>query len=177
MTGTKAVHRYAKAILELADSKKKAKEINADMALIATTINANKDLDEYIQNPTISPENKEKALNEIFSGINELTKQFFRLLFANKRFEILEAIAQKYNTLFDELEGIETSHVITATPMDKSLEEKLLEKIRTISKSKIILKNTVDSSIIGGFIIRLADKEYNASIANKLQLLKRELSN
>jgi F-type H+-transporting ATPase subunit delta len=99
------------------------------------------------------------------------------LLFENKRFEILEAIALEYNKLSDEMNGIEVAKVTTAIPMDATLEAKVLAKIATLSDKKITIENNVDASIIGGFILRIGDKQYNASVANRLQVLKREFSN
>ena len=57
------------------------------------------------------------------------------------------------------------------------LSAKVLAKIATLSNKKITIENSVDPAIIGGFILRIGDKQYNASIANRLQVLKRELSN
>ena len=42
---------------------------------------------------------------------------------------------------------------------------------------KVELQKVVDPSIIGGFVLRIGDKQYNASVANRLQELKREFSN
>jgi F-type H+-transporting ATPase subunit delta len=61
--------------------------------------------------------------------------------------------------------------------MDAELQSKVLAKIATFSDKKVSIENTVDPSILGGFILRIEDKQYNASIANRLQVLKRELSN
>lgn len=61
--------------------------------------------------------------------------------------------------------------------MDAALEAKVLAKIATLSDKKITIENIVDPSIIGGFVLRIGDNQYNASVANRLQVLKRELSN
>ena len=177
MSSTRAAIRYAKAILDLATSKNVAKEVSNDMFLVATTINDNLELDTFIQNPTIKVEVKENALLEVFANTNEVTKSLFHLLFENKRFEILGAIASEYNKLFDEENGIEVAKVTTAIAMDADLEAKVKAKIATFSDKKVTIENTVDASIIGGFILRIGDKQYNASVANRLQVLKRELSN
>ena len=177
MIGERAAIRYAKAILDVAHSKNAAKEVNSDMNLITSTVSNNNELSAFIQNPTISVEVKQNALLEVFATINPVTKNLFQLLFVNKRFEILEAIATKYNQLFDEMNGIETAKVITAIPMDAALEAKIMEKIATFSNKKITIENTVDPDIIGGFILRIGDQQYNASVANRLQELKREFTN
>jgi F-type H+-transporting ATPase subunit delta len=43
--------------------------------------------------------------------------------------------------------------------------------------NKVTLENKIDESIIGGFVLRVGDTQYDASIANKLNGLKREFTN
>ena len=177
MSSTRAAIRYAKAILDMANSKSTANEVSQDMTLIATTIKGNLELNTFIQNPTIKVEVKESALLEVFASVNNVTKGLFHLLLENKRFEILEAIAVEYNKLFDEANGIEVAKVTTAIAITPELEAKVLDKIKEFSNKKVTIENIVDASIIGGFILRIGDKQYNASVANRLKVLKRELSN
>ena len=177
MASTRAAIRYAKAILEIAQSKGVAEAVSDDMNSIASTISGNVELSTFIQNPTLRVEVKENALLEVFANTNSVTKSLFHLLFENKRFEILEAVAVEYSKLFDIMNGVEVAQVTTAIAMDAALEVKVLAKIASLSDKKITIESNVDPSIIGGFILRIGDKQYNASIANRLQVLKRELSN
>lgn len=177
MASTRAAIRYAKAILDIAHDKGVAADVSNDMLSIASTIGGNAELNAFLQNPTTNVEVKEKALLEVFAATNGVTKSLFHLLFENKRFEILEAIAKEYSTLFDEMNGVEKATVTTAFPMTADLEASVLAKILTFTNKKVIIENIVDPAIIGGFILRIGDKQYNASIANRLQVLKRELSN
>jgi F-type H+-transporting ATPase subunit delta len=177
MSSTRAAIRYAKAILDIATSKSVAKEVSQDMTLIANTIQNNLELSTFIQNPTMSVAVKQSALLEVFASVNNVTKSLFRLLFENKRFEILESVAVEYNNLFDEANGVQIAKVTTAIAMTSELEAKVLAKIATLSDKKITIENTIDPAIIGGFILRIGDNQYNASVANRLQVLKRELSN
>ena len=177
MSGIRSAIRYAKAILEIANSKGVSSEVSADMTLIAKTITGNLELTHFIQNPLIKTETKKNVVLEVFASVNPVTQSLFHLLLENKRFEILAAIAVEYNNLFDVMNGVEVAKVTTAFPMDAALEAKVLAKIATFSDKKVTIENTVDASIIGGFILRIGDKQYNASVANRLHVLKRELSN
>jgi F-type H+-transporting ATPase subunit delta len=135
-------------------------------------------LSSFIQNPLVKTEAKKDVVSEVFASVDPVTKSIFQLLLENKRFEILESIAVEYSKLFDIMNGIEVAKVTTAIPMDADLEAKVSAKIASISSSKkITIENIVDPAIIGGFILKIGDKQYNASIANRLQVLKRELSN
>jgi F-type H+-transporting ATPase subunit delta len=174
---SRAAIRYAKAILETAVSNGKSNQVNDDMKFIIAAVKSSADLKEFLTSPIIISEVKMKALTEVFVSVQADTKSLFRLLQENKRFEILEAIASQYITQFDEMNGVEVAKVITAFPITSDLEAKILAKAANISSKKLIIQNTIDPSIIGGFILRIGDKQYNASVSNRLQELKREFSN
>jgi F-type H+-transporting ATPase subunit delta len=174
---SRAAIRYAKAILDAAHDKGVATEVNNDMLSIASTIGENAELTAFIQSPTTTVEMKQNALLEIFPEISDVTKSLFRLLFENKRFEILGAIASEYNNQFEEMNGVEKATVTTAIQMDAEMEAKVLAKILTFTNKKVVIENIVDPAIIGGFVLRIGDQQYNASVANRLNVLKRELSN
>jgi len=174
---SRAAIRYAKAILDIAQTAEKADAVNNDMKSIVTAVAESAELKDFLKSPIIKMDVKKSALSEIFSNVEKETNSLFNLLFENKRFEILEAIAIQYNRLFDESNGIEVAKVTTAFPITPELETKVLAKIAEFSNKKITIENIVDPAIIGGFILRVADKQYNASVANKLSELKREFSN
>ncbi|PKP18165.1 MAG: ATP synthase F1 subunit delta [Bacteroidetes bacterium HGW-Bacteroidetes-23] len=177
MRMSRAAIRYAKAIIENAVSNGRADAVNQDMKLINETVNSNEELKLFLVSPVVKPEAKYDALSEIFASVQNDTKGLFLLLKENKRFEILGEIAEQYNAQHDVLNGIEVAKVTTAFPITPDLEAKVLAKIKEFSNKKITLINTVDPSIIGGFILRIGDQQYNASVANRLQQLKREFSN
>ncbi|MES2411876.1 MAG: ATP synthase F1 subunit delta [Bacteroidota bacterium] len=177
MVMSRAAIRYAKAILETAVSSGKANQVNDDMKSIIAAVDSSADLKEFLASPIIKSDLKMNALLEVFGSVQADTKSLFRLLQENKRFEILTAIATQYNSQFDEMNGVEVAKVTTAFPITAELEAKILAKAATISTKKITIQNTIDPSIIGGFILRIGDKQYNASVSNRLQELKREFSN
>ncbi len=174
---SRAAIRYAKAILDIAQTSGKADAVNNDMKSIVNAVSESADLKDFLTSPIIKIEVKKSALSEIFSNVQNETNSLFHLLFENKRFEILEAIAIQYNKLFDESNGIEVAKVTTAFPITAELETKVLAKIAEFSNKKITIQNIVDPAIIGGFILRVGDQQYNASVASKLSELKREFAN
>ena len=174
---SRAAIRYAKAILETAIAGGKASQVSDDMKSIIAAVNSSADLNAFLASPIITSDLKMNALTEVFKSVEAETKSLFRLLQENKRFEILLAIAIQFNTQYDEMNGVEVAKVTTAFALDAALEAKVLAKVATISDKKITIENIVDPSIIGGFILRIGDKQYNASVANRLQELKREFSN
>ena len=173
---SRAAIRYAKAIIEIATESNNTAAVNNDMKTIVSAIKENEELNDFLSNPIVSGQIKMNALNEIFPSLQSETKGLFQLLLANKRFEILSAITVQFNKLFDLASGVEQAVVTTAVPLTAELEILVKNKLKEFSSNTISITNVVDASIIGGFVLRIGDKQYNASVANKLQQLKREFT-
>jgi F-type H+-transporting ATPase subunit delta len=176
MSGTRAAIRYAKAILSLAVDQKSEETINNDMKLIAKTVSENADLDLALKNAITKQETKKAILNQVFPNLNALTSKSFDVLVENNRIDAVADVARKYNELYEAHIGKEKATVTTAVAMTGDLENKVMAKIKELTSKSVELENIVDESIIGGFILRVGDIQYNASIASKLNKLKREFT-
>jgi len=176
MAGTRAAIRYAKAVLSLAEDQKNTDVVNNDMKLITNTISENAELSDVLNNSVIKSEAKKAALQAIFPKVNAVTAGLFDILVSNKRLDLLKEVAQKYSELFDLLNGKEVAQVTTAFPLTGDLEIKVLAKIKELTNKAVEIENIVDENILGGFILRIGDKQYDASVSNKLNKLKREFT-
>lgn len=177
MSGNRAAIRYAKAILDIAQANNNTDKVLNDMKTILKAISESNELKNFLENPIVNIKTKNDSVTEIFTSVQNETKGLFQLLLANKRFEILDNITKQYISLYNEASNVENATVTTAFPITADLETKVLTKVKEFSSKNVILTNIIDTSILGGFILRIGDKQYNASVANKLQQLKREFSN
>ena len=176
MAGARAAIRYAKAVLSLASDQNTAEVVNNDMKLIANTIAESKDLGDALQSPVIPSSIKKSILLEVFKDANKTTLNLIDLLISNNRIGILSNVAEKYNQLFDISKGIELATVTTAVAINDALKKQVLAKAKELTGKDVSVENIIDESIIGGFILRIGDTQYNASIANQLNKLKREFT-
>ena len=176
MAGSRAAIRYAKAVLSLASDNKVADKVNADMKQIASAIATNSDLNAMLQSPVVRSSDKLSVLKAVFGDANNATTNLINTLITNKRIALLGDVANKYNHLYDVLRDTQVAKVTTATPLTKDLEKKVLAKVKELTGKSTEIMNTVDESILGGFVLRVGDFQYDASIANKLNKLKREFT-
>ena len=177
MKGTRAGERYAKAVLDLAQEQKVLDVVSADMKDIFNTINGSDELKDLLQSPVIKLSDKRAVLKEIVSGVHAVSTGLIDMLVDNNRVGLLKIIAEKYIILHDKLRGEELAIVTTAVPLSEELEKKVLAKVKELTGNNATIENKIDESIIGGFILRVGDLQYNASIANQLNNLKRDLHN
>ena len=173
---SRAAIRYAKAVLSLASDKKAADAVNDDMRLIANTIADNKELKETLQSPVVASSIKKAIVLDVFKTSNTITVSLIDTLISNNRINLLHDIAATYNQLFDQSKGIELATVTTVVAITKDIETKALAKAKELTGKNVEIKNIIDESILGGFILRVGDIQYNASILNKLDKLKREFT-
>ncbi|HAJ82472.1 MAG: ATP synthase F1 subunit delta [Zunongwangia sp.] len=174
MKGTRAAQRYAKAILELANDKKVAKDVKEDMLSISKTIENSEDLRSTLASPVIKPSLKNQILKAIFKDVNGLTTGVFNLLVENNRINILDVVAKQYLSLFDTSILVQNAVVTTVVPLTKELEVKIQAKIKELTGREATIENKIDESILGGFVLRVGDLQYDASVANNLNNLKTE---
>jgi F-type H+-transporting ATPase subunit delta len=176
MAGSRAAIRYAKAVLSLASDQNTAEVVNNDMKLIANTIAGSKDLRDMLNSPVVSSSIKKASLLEIFKNVNALTVNAIDTLITNKRIALLENVSLEYTRLYDEQRGTEVATVTTALPLTDDLKVKVLAKVKELTGKEVEVENIIDEDILGGFILRVGDIQYNASIANQLSKLKREFT-
>ena len=177
MNESRAAIRYAKAILDLAVDKKATDAVEKDMRSIVATISDSKELRQMLSSPVISGATKKNVLLKIFKGANAISEGLIGMLVDNKRVSILNEVALKFIILNEQQKGKDVAYVTTAVPMDAAMEKKILKQLTTITGNEVTIENTVDENIIGGFVLRVGDLQYDASIVNKLNNLKREFTN
>ena len=165
MSGSRAAIRYAKAVLQETMGANLAHDVFEDMLCVSSTIEASKELQNVLSNPVINANDKKEALLAIFENQSETTKSLIKVLVENKRTSILAEVSKKYIELYNEAQGVKLAQVTTAVPLSNELEEKVLAKVKVLTGSdKVTLERKIDKSIIGGFILRIGDLQYNASI-------------
>ena len=174
---SRAAIRYARAIYEIADEEKLVEEVYNDMIRINKLNRDSFDFKNLLSNSIINNIDKKKAILCLIEKNNSITEKLLDLLIHNKRVAIISDISSSFIQLYNKHNNIKEAVVITASPIDKNLENQILSQIKIPEAKSITLTNLVDSSIIGGFIIRYDGKEYNASIKQNLKNLKTELTN
>ena len=177
MSNSRAAIRYAKAILDLAVDNKATDKVEKDMRNIVATISGSAELKNMLASPVISAAVKKGTLLEVFKGSDTMTQGLVTILIENRRVGLLNQVAEKFIILNEALKGKDLAYVTTTVPLSTELEKQILKKVTALTGKKVTIENKIDESIVGGFILRVGDLQYDASISNKLSNLKREFTN
>ncbi|HEA29838.1 MAG TPA: ATP synthase F1 subunit delta [Leeuwenhoekiella sp.] len=173
----RAASRYAKAVYAGAKESKTEKPVYDNMKDIEKTLSESKELRNVLESPQIKSEDKRASLHAIFNNVSEITTSLLDILIDNGRAGLLEKTAQSYIQLYNEEHNIVTANVTTAVDLDDDLEQKILAKVKQITGSEqVIIKHEIDQEILGGFILRVGDMQYDASVSNQLERVHKEFS-
>lgn len=177
MQQPKVAIRYAKALLQLAKEQNALDNVYADMTLIKSVCEENKELLLLLKSPIIKTDKKQVILNDIFTGkITPLSHAFIRIIVSKKREELLHSIADGLIMLYKIHNNIETATVITATELSEELREEVLLFIKKHGQKNVDLTEKVNNDIIGGVIIRMGDKQLDTSVRKAIKELKQSFN-
>ncbi len=175
MIESKVARRYAKSLLILAQERQLTEKVFADMQMIDATIKSSRDLSLLLHNPIVKTDKKENILKAVFgSHIQPLTLSFMDLMTKKGRESYLEGIAVEFVSIYKASIGIKIAHVKTAVPLDAATREQVMKLISQTNTGTIELVEEVDRELIGGFVLRVGDRQYDASVGKKLRQLKNE---
>jgi F-type H+-transporting ATPase subunit delta len=173
MSEIRVASRYAKSLIDLAQEKGLLEQVHADMQLFAKTVKENRDFKLFLSNPIINHGKKLAVLKSLFTGkVNDLTLRFFLLITEKNREAVLDGVATDFIRQYNELKGIEKAQVTTAVPLGAEARAQLSRKVVELTGKTIELEEKVDPAIIGGFLLRVGDKQVDDTIRTSLRALK-----
>jgi F-type H+-transporting ATPase subunit delta len=177
MAQTKVATRYARSLLELAHETQSLEKSHDDLAVILRVMEQNKDLELLIRNPIVKSDKKFKIIKQIFKGkISDITMLFLEILTRKRRELYLKDIIQQYIAQYKEIKGITTAVVTTAIGIDEHIRREVIDIVKGSGDSEIELVEKVKPEVIGGFVLRYGNIQYDTTVAKYLRQLKRNFS-
>ena len=177
MSEYRIASRYAKSLLDLADEKGALEDVNKDMLMFSQLADENRELTLMLKSPIITHDKKLNILNQLFSGkVNDLTLAIFQILTRKHREGYLPAIAKEFYHQYNVKKGIEEATVTTTFALNDTLREEFETVVKKISGKKVALSEKVDEELIGGFVLKIGDRQIDDSVSARLRALKVKFS-
>jgi len=94
------------------------------------------------------------------------------LMATKRRLFVLPQLVAQLRALIAEDKGEVTAEVTSATAMTKAQSDKLAKTLKANVGKDVIIKATVDESLIGGLVVKVGSKMIDTSIRSKLNSLQ-----
>ncbi|HRO09033.1 MAG TPA: ATP synthase F1 subunit delta [Saprospiraceae bacterium] len=170
--------RYAKSLLDIASERNELEAVKKDIEYFIAALQ-NRDMLLFLKSPIIHSNKKLSVMKALFDGkMGKTTMAFFDIVIRKGREMYLPDIAKEFISQYKQLNNISTVKITTATPISDTalnqIKTKLVDDNRPVDKLDI--QTEVNPDIMGGFIIEIGDKLYDASVLRSLEQLKKEFS-
>jgi F-type H+-transporting ATPase subunit delta len=168
---------YARALFDFSVDKNIMHQITADFQNLEIFLEESAELTDYLNNPLATKDAKREVLTKTLkSQINSETFKFLMVLVSRDRINLLKSVINNYLALVYETASIKTIEVVTAVEFSNAQKNTLIQKLKELTNAREIkLAITVDSNLIGGFLLKTESKIIDFSIKNQLQQLAKHL--
>jgi F-type H+-transporting ATPase subunit delta len=168
--------RYARALFEVALEKKQLELVEADLRSLKESYEQSQEFSALIDSPVISTEAKQQAFSASFEKrLQDIAFRFVMLLISKNREMLLMQIVEEFGDLLDQHRGIVRGDVFSVTPLSEEQVENLVARLNRVTGKNVVITRHLDESLLGGIVIKLQDKVFDASLRNKLEKLRQNL--
>ena len=167
---------YAKAIFLTALEQDEQEKIASDLALLST-VSRTKEVSSLIEDPEFSKQEIARTINKLMGkDVGEILKKMVELLATNKRLNLIEAIYISYKELLEQHNKTSSIIVNIATKPSNENKQMIIDKLFARYGKGSNIEFSEDTSIMGGFSIKIGDEIFDLSIRGKVKKLVNQLN-
>lgn len=166
--------RYASALFDLAQEAGALDAVSDDLVDLKQLIDEGGDLTTLVKSPLYSRSEQMDAMQAVLerAGANALTVKFVGVAAENRRLFVLPDMIDAYASLLAEHRGEVTAEVASAFSLSDGQQNTLRETLEERLERKVILDLSVDSTILGGLVVRVGSRMIDSSLRTKLDNLQ-----
>jgi F-type H+-transporting ATPase subunit delta len=173
MSNQAVAYRYAKSLIELAEQKGATENIQKDMQLFDTVCNENRAFELAMKSPVVKHLKKLEILRSIFKGkVDPMTMSIFEIITNKNRESILPDLATEYMRQYDVLRNNLTAEITTASILTEAQRKDFIKLVADATGKNVKLTEKVKEDLIGGYVLKVGDKQLDTSVKKKLNDLK-----
>jgi F-type H+-transporting ATPase subunit delta len=166
--------RYATALFELAREQKSVDAVKADLDRFDAMLADSADLKRLVRSPVFSAEAQSRALAAVLdkSGISGISANFLKVLTANRRLFAVADVIRAFRALVAKFKGEASADVTAAETLSERHLDALKTALKAVTGKDVALNVKVDTSLIGGLVVKLGSRMVDSSLRTKLNSIK-----
>lgn len=173
---TDTAKTYGGAFYDLAQSEQLTDALLRDLQLVSAMFAENPGYGKLLANPALAKAERRQLIDEAWRDqVHLYTRNFLKLLCDNGTIRQLPDCASEYQRRYNADHGILAVRAVSAVPLRPELQEKLRQKIASITGKTIELTVRVDEQLLGGVRLELPDRQLDGSVQYHLDALARKL--
>ena len=168
--------RYADALFQLAKDKNNLETIREELKVVRDVFIENPKMKEVLYHPRIKYNDKVALINSAFGSCNEDIIHTIKLLTERRRIQYVTDMVAYFTDNYNAAKGIAEATVYSVRELTDSEKENVNAALANqLNKQEVLIKNEVDSAILGGLKVRVGNTIYDGSVKGKLDRVKNNL--
>ena len=168
--------RYAESLFDLAKEENQVTQYLDDIKLVGEVLDSDPQIVQFFNHVLIENDKKIQLLDQSFKGnVDQYVLNFLKLLVQSRRISYIDHIVPSYINLSNQYFGIEEGMIYTPYELTDQQIQDIEKAISQKENKKVTLKVSIDPSLLGGIKVQIANRIYDGTIKNKVEMLKKEL--
>lgn len=172
-----AAVNYAEALFSLSEEMRASERVLSDVNMTNKVLCENPDYFKLTDTPAISVPEKLSLIERAFAGIDATVKNLLKILCEKHSVHIFPEIAKEFTAIYNEAYGICPAEVISAKALSAEDIARIKEKLERMTGKTIVIKNTIDQSLLGGIKLRYMGRELDGTLKARLTRIEQNLKN
>ena len=167
---------YASALLSLAGESGQTERIYEELCTLKALLTENPEYTKLLDTPAMKKEERLALAAEAFGEFSEYLLNLIMILSERHLAAGLVRLADEYASLYDEERGILRAEAVSAVAMSEEQIKRLADKLGVSTGKTVIVKNTIDPSMLGGVKLRYAGTQLDGTVKASLDRFERALA-
>lgn len=143
-------------------------EVRDQMEEVLRVMNADMDLSQALSNLDYTAQQRHDLAKAVFADCNPVFTEVIAVMAERGDADLLPRVYEAYGEELDSKLGLCVVDVTTAVPLDDNLRTLITSKAEADLGKKIVLRERIDKSILGGIIMSANGKRIDASMVSQL---------
>jgi F-type H+-transporting ATPase subunit delta len=168
--------RYAKALFALSDETNVIDATLADIQSLSDLFEKETRLRAFLFTPEVEKNAKRAVLAELVQNkVSTLVYNFLLLLIKKGRQTYFSEIVFELYRLYDRKRNRLQARVTSVVSLDEESLSEIRKQLSESLKADIQLENIVDSEILGGLVVQVESKVYDASLRHRIAEMRTQM--
>ena len=159
---------YGKALFLITEEDGTTEQVLSDIKTVRSVLENNPDYTKLLDTPALTKSERIGLIDEAFGTVTKELRNLIKILCERRATHLFSKVCEAYSNLYDDARGILRAEAVTAVALTPAQTEALTKKLGALTGKSVVIKNTVDGSVLGGMKLRYSGIQLDGTVKSRL---------
>lgn len=168
---------YGEGLYTLCAEEKIDQDVQKELLALKQIFRENEDFVKLLGNLSISKEERVAIADAALKGqVHEYVLNFIKILVERGAVHAFSECVSTYQDCFNRDHQVSVAEVTTAKALSEAQRKQLLNRLKAMTGKEVVIKETIDPSVMGGVLLQMDGKRYDNTIRHRLTAIKQTMT-